>query len=289
VKNKMKKIWPRLRDIAFISIGALIQAVAMNMFFLPAKLSSGGVSGMAQIVHALAGWPVGVMIIVANIPLFWLGWRFLGGRRFLGNTVLAVVLYAALVDLLAPLLPSPITQDTILIAIFGGVINGLGLGLVFRGQGTSGGTDILARLLGQFRGIPLGQSYLITDALVILASGFTFGWTLALYAIVALYVAGATAELISEGSSVVRTATIITNRPEDVAKIIMLDLNRGVTYWAGKGMYSGGERAVLFCAISRSEVNQLKHIVHDADPAAFMVIGQAHEALGEGFKPFILP
>jgi uncharacterized membrane-anchored protein YitT (DUF2179 family) len=285
----MKKIWPRLRDFGFISIGAIIQAVAMDIFLIPSMLSSGGVSGLAQVINRFTGWPIGVMILIANIPLFFLGWRFLGGRRFVWNTIWAVVLYSVLVDALSKVLVAPLIQDTILIAIFGGVINGVGMGLVFRGQGTSGGTDILARLLGQWRGIPLSQSYLLTDTLVVLASGWAFGPTLALYAVVALYVAGATAELISEGSGVVRTATIITNQPEQVAHKIMTDLQRGVTSWPGMGMYSGHERAVLFCAISRSEVNPLKYLVYEADPTAFMVIGQAHEALGEGFKPLKRP
>jgi uncharacterized membrane-anchored protein YitT (DUF2179 family) len=282
----MKKIWPHIRDLLFITAGALVQAVAMDIFLVPGQLSAGGVSGLAQVVNRFTGWPIGIMIAVANIPLFFLGWRNLGGRRFLRNTIFAVILYAILVDLLSKFLFIRITEDTVLIAVFGGVLNGIGMGLVFRGQGTSGGTDILARLLGQWRGIPLSQSYLITDTLVVLASGLAFGWTLALYAIVALYVAGVAAELISEGSGVVRTATIITNHPREVAARIMTDLQRGVTQWNGTGMYSGQERLVLFCAISRAEVNQLKYIVYEADPEAFMVIGQAHEALGEGFKPW---
>jgi uncharacterized membrane-anchored protein YitT (DUF2179 family) len=165
------------------------------------------------------------------------------------------------------------------------VIGGMGLGLVLRGQGTSGGTDILARLLGQWRGIPLSQSYLITDGLVVLLAGLAFSWTLALYALVSLYVSGLAAELAAEGSAVVRTATIISAKPEAVASQILAELQRGVTAWPGVGMYSGQPRQILFCAVSRAEVGQLKAIVREVDPAAFVVIGQAHEALGEGFKP----
>jgi uncharacterized membrane-anchored protein YitT (DUF2179 family) len=285
----MKKLKLFLRDFSFISLGAIMQALAMALILIPGKLSSGGISGLSQVINHFTGWPIGVMILIGNIPLFILGWRFLGGRRFLGNTIWAVALYSVLVDVLVRILtPLPI-QDLFLITVFGGVINGIGMGLVFRGQGTSGGTDILARLLGQWRGIPLGQSYLLTDTLVVLASGVAFGPTLALYAVVALYVSGTTAELVSEGSGVVRTATIITTQPVEVAQKIMSDLQRGVTSWTGTGMYSGHERAVLFCAISRSEVNQLKYLVYEADPAAFLVIGEAHEALGEGFKPLKRP
>jgi uncharacterized membrane-anchored protein YitT (DUF2179 family) len=279
------KILPPLRDAFLIVLGALIQAIGMDMFLIPGRLAAGGVSGVAQIIHRYTGWPIGVMIILGNLPLFFLGWRFLGGRRFLLRTFLAVALYAGMIDLLAQFLPQNLTSDSVLNALFGGVLLGAGMGLVFRAKGTTGGTDILARLLGQWRGIPLSQSYLITDTAVVLASGIAFSWTLALYAVVALYTSGLAAELASEGSGIVRTATIVTDQPQAVSGKIMQELRRGVTMWTGTGMYTEKNRPILFCVISRAEVNQLKAIIQEADPAAFVVIGQAHEALGEGFKP----
>ncbi len=276
----------RLRDYTLILLGTLIQALAMDLFLVPGHLAAGGVSGIAQIVNRYTGWPIGVMIIAANLPLFALGWRFLGGRRFMTRTVFAVLVYSILLDLLAPRLPQNLmTSDPVLNSLYGGVLGGLGMGLVFRAQGTSGGTDILARLLGNWRGIPLSQSYLITDAAVVLMAGLAFNWTLALYALVSLYVSGLAAEAASEGASVVRTATIITSQPQAVADKILRELVRGVTMWPGVGMYSGEARQILFCAVSRSEVSQLKALIHETDPGAFVVIGQAHEALGEGFKP----
>jgi uncharacterized membrane-anchored protein YitT (DUF2179 family) len=275
----------RLRDYALILVGAVLQALAMDLFLVPGRLAAGGVSGAAQIVNGYTGWPIGLMIILGNVPLFILGWRFLGGRRFMARTVAAVVLYAALLDLLANVVPPGLTPDPVLNALYGGVLGGIGMGLVFRGQGTSGGTDILARLLGQWRGVPLSQSYLLTDAAIVLLAGLTFSWELALYALVSLYVSGLAAEATSEGSAVVRTATIISSRPDQVAQAILRDLVRGVTMWPGTGMYSGETRQILFCAVSRAEITQLKAIIREVDPGAFVVIGQAHEALGEGFKP----
>jgi uncharacterized membrane-anchored protein YitT (DUF2179 family) len=257
----------------------------MDLFLVPAQLAAGGVSGAAQIVNRYTGWPIGVMVVVANLPLFVLGWRTLGGRRFMARTVTAVVLYSALLDLLPLILPHGLTEDPVLNALYGGVIGGIGVGLVIRGQGTSGGTDILARLLVKWRGISLTQSYLLTDAVVVLVAGLAFSWTLALYALVALYVTGLAAELATEGLAVVRTATIISVHPDEVARKIMTEMERGVTAWMGVGMYSGQPRQIIFCVVSRSEVGQIKAIVHEVDPAAFVVIGQAHEALGEGFKP----
>ncbi len=280
----MKSMTP-LRDTVLIFLGATIQAAGMVLFMIPGKLAAGGVSGISQIINRYTGWPIGVMIILFNIPLFILGWRFLGGRRFLVRTFLAVAIYAVLIDLLGFYLPDNLTGDSVLNALFGGVLMGGGMGLVFRAKGTTGGTDILARLLGKWRGIPLSESFLLTDTVVVLGSGIAFGWTLALYAVVALYASGLAAELASEGTGIVRSATIVTNRPQEVGEKIMRDLSRGVTAWQGTGLYSGKERQILFCAISRSEVNPLKEIIYEVDPAAFVVIGQAHEALGEGFKP----
>ncbi len=278
-------LYERTRDYGLILFGAILQAAAMVLFLIPGQLAAGGLSGLAIILNRYTGWPIGVMIAVGNLPLFVLGWRLLGGRRFMLRTVAAVLLYSVLLDLFGLLLPASLTPDPVLNSLYGGVIGGIGMGLVFRAGGTSGGTDILARLLGQWRGLPLSQSYLLTDALIVLLAGLAFGWDLALYALVSLYVSGLSAEVATEGQAVVRTATIISAQPERVARHIMEDLERGVTMWPGVGLYSGEARQILFCAVSRAEVGQLKAIIREADPRAFVVIGQAHEALGEGFQP----
>jgi len=276
----------RIRDYALILAGCLVQAIAMDVFLIPAQLAAGGVSGLAQIINALTGWPVGTLVLIMNLPLFFVGWRYLGGRRFLTRTVVTVVAYSLMVDALAPFLPKGgVTPEPTLNAVFGGVIGGLGMGLVFRAQGTTGGTDILARLLGRWRGVPLSQSYLLTDTAIVFFAGLAFGWEAALFAVISLYVSGLAAELAAEGVGIVRAATIITRHPEVIAARVMEEMARGVTGWAGTGMYSGEERHILFVAVSRSEVSQLKAIIQAVDPTAFVVIGQAHEALGEGFKP----
>jgi uncharacterized membrane-anchored protein YitT (DUF2179 family) len=276
----------RLRDYALITLGCVIQALAMDLFLIPSQLAAGGVSGLAQIVNAFTGWPVGVMIALMNLPLLVLGWRYLGGLRFMARTIFTVVVYSLLVDARAVYRPKGgLTPDLFLNALYGGVLGGLGMGLVFRAQGTTGGTDIVARILGRWRGVPLSQSYLLTDTAIVLGAGLAFGWEHGLYAVVALYISGLAAEASAEGVGIVRVATIITGQPQAIAERVLKEMARGVTGWAGTGMYSGQERHILFCAVSRSEVSQLKAIVQDCDPGAFVVIGQAHEALGEGFKP----
>jgi uncharacterized membrane-anchored protein YitT (DUF2179 family) len=278
-------LFPLVRDYTMISIGVLLQALSMVLFYIPGNLAAGGVSGIAQLIGNFTGWPVGTLYIVLNVPLLALGWRYLGGRRFLTRTVFAVFGYAIAMDVLTVLLPKDgLTPDSILNALYGGVIGGIGVGLVLRGQGTTGGTDILVRLLNIWRGIPYSQTYITTDVMVVVTAGLAFGWTLALYAVVAMYVGGIAAEFAAEGVRTTRTILIITTNPQPVARRILDELQRGATMWQGTGMYSGQERQILLCAVSRAEVNPIKAIVHEADPQAFVVIGEAYEAFGEGFK-----
>jgi uncharacterized membrane-anchored protein YitT (DUF2179 family) len=244
---------------------------------------------LSQIINFYTGFPIGVMVLLGNIPLFVLGWRYLGGPRFALRTAFAVLSFSLLIDILPPFLPkNGLTDDIVLNTLYGAVVSGIGFGLVYRGRGTSGGSDILGRILNHKRGIPISQSYLITDALIIFLAGLSFSWENALYSLVMLYVSGIAAEAITQGSNVVRTALIVTTCPEEVKSKILHGLGRGVTEISGKGGYTGTERPVLYCVITRSEVTQLKTLISEVDPKAFMVIGQAHEALGEGFHPLDL-
>ena len=281
--------WPPIRDHILILAGTLIQAVALRLFMVPAQLASGGISGISQLINHFTGWPIGLMVFLGNIPLFLLGWRLLGGRRFAMRTLVAVLAYSIFTEtvLWLPFFPkNGITSDLVLNSLYGAVVSGIGYGLVYRAQGTSGGSDILARILNRWRGIPMTQSYLMTDTLVILAAGFVFGWQKALYAIIVLYVSGLVVDSTLEGVGTVRTALIVTDKSRQVADHILAGMERGVTILEGTGAYTGESRPVLYCVVTRSEVQQLKTIVHEVDPNAFMVIGMAHEALGEGFQPF---
>ncbi len=290
----MKKYWPNLKDYLMIALASLIQAASLWIFFVPANLASGGVSGIAQLINHFTDWPIGLMVLIGNVPLFLLGWRFLGGRRFAMRTAAAIITYSLLTDLLmkipafvhySDILINDLKGDIFLNSLYGAIISGVGFGLVYRARGTSGGSDILARILNKWRGVSMTQSYLMVDTAVILSAGFIFGWKAALYAMITLYVSGLVSETVLEGGGTVRTAMIITNRPEDVSARVIENMERGVTYLEGRGAYTGNSRPVLYCVVSRSEVSTLKTIVHEIDPDAFMVIGVAHEALGEGFMP----
>lgn len=284
--GKIEFTWKTAQEYGLILLGALIQAFAMRLFLVPGQLVSGGISGAAQIINHFVNFPIGVMVFIGNLPLFVLGWRFLGGPRFALRTAIAVAAFSIFTDSLVLFLPAAgMTHDNVLNALFGGVLLGVGLGLVYRGGGTSGGSDILGRILNHRLGISISQAYLITDTIVVLAGGFAFSWENALYGMVVIYVSGLAAEMVSEGQSIFRSAIIISEKSDAVKTEIMDVLERGVTILSGTGGYTGEDRPVLYCVITRSEVNQLKELVKEIDPKAFMVIGATHEAMGEGFKP----
>ena len=284
----LRPSWRGLGEYALIAAGTLLQALAIRLFLVPSGLVGGGVAGISQLINHYTGWPIGVMILIGNLPLFALGWRFLGGPRFALRTAFAIVTVSIFTDGLAFFLPSDgLTDDLVLNTLYGAVVSGIGFGLVYRGRGTSGGSDILARILNNWRGISISQSYLISDSLVMFLAGLTFSWENALYALVMLYISGIAAEAVTDGSNVERSAMIITNQPEAVAQRILEDMQRGVTFLEGRGGYTGAERAVLYCVIGRAEVEQIKTVVREVDPRAFMVIGHVSEALGEGFRSLV--
>ena len=277
-----------LRDYSLIILGAVIQALSVVIFFAPADLAPGGISGVAFLLNRLlpVALPIGAWLFILNLPLLVLGGRHLGGWRFVARTALTVVLYSGFTALFEVWQVRGVTHDILLNTLFGAIVGGVGSGLVFRARATTGGTDILALLLVRWRSVPLSQSYLISDALVIALAGLSFGWEKALYALIALYVGGLAAEAVAEGVHISRTALIITDQPDIVSDAVLNQMGRGLTSWVGKGGFSQQDRPILFVVISRAETALLKAIVADADPHAFVVISQAQEVYGEGFRRF---
>jgi uncharacterized membrane-anchored protein YitT (DUF2179 family) len=272
-------------QIFLLVLGSFISALAVIMFEAPYRIAPGGVSGAAVILNDLFGLPIGVMVLIGNIPIQILAFRMLGGWRALAATIFTLVLYSIMIDLLTPYFPADLAgEDVFLAALFGGIVGGIGAGLIYRAGGTLGGTSTLGRILQQKYGIPLSSSSLYTDTFVIAAAGLAFNWQLALYAMVTLFVAGAVADYILEGPSVVRTAVVITDHPREVADVVLDELGRGVTGWQAQGMFTEQPHTLLYITISRGQVNQLRGLVLQADPRAFVVIGQAHSAYGHGFR-----
>ena len=278
--------WRSIKDFLLIILGGLLQALALRTFLVPSLLVGGGISGLAQLFHYLWNLPIGAITLLGNIPLFIIGWRFLGGPRFAVRTILAVFSYTADSDILVELTgTAPITDDLLLNSLYGGILLGVGLGLVYLGQGTSGGTDILGRILNRRFGMSISLAYMVTDSFAVILAGFFFGWDRALYGLIMIYLSGVAADMISQGTNVIREALIITDKTEEVVNAISDVLGRGTTIIEAKGGYTQKDRPMIFCVVTAGEVIRLKTIVQETDPNAFMVVGHVNEALGEGFKP----
>ncbi|MDK2836168.1 MAG: hypothetical protein PWP21_945 [Thermosediminibacterales bacterium] len=275
---------PRINffDYFLIFIGSLLTALSLNMFLVPNRIAAGGVSGVATILHFTARLPVGLTMLVLNLPLFLAGLKFLG-LSFGFRTVLATLLLSFLTDVTARF--PVVTSDLILASVYGGIVMGVGLGLVLRSGATTGGSDLAARLVHRFFGdISVGQALLGIDFLVITAAGMVFNLELAMYALFSLFISSRVIDLIQEGMNYAKAAYIISVKSKEIARCILDELNRGVTVLGGRGGYTGENREILLCVISRLEVSRLKNLVHSLDPNAFVIISDVHEVLGEGFK-----
>jgi uncharacterized membrane-anchored protein YitT (DUF2179 family) len=270
--------------VALLTAGALLAAVNVHLFLAPSDIAPGGVTGTAIILNELTGWPIGLTMLVLNVPLIALGFRSLGRFRFLVSTLYTVLLYNLSVDLFGQWFPATgLTDDALLNALYGGVAGGIATGLIYRGGGTSAGTGILGRVLQMRTGIPISQIYLVTDGAVVLGAALVFGWEAGLYALITLFVWGLAADFVLEGPSVVRMAFIVTDRPQEVADAVFRELRLGVTAWPAEGMFTETEHAVLFCTVSRPHERSLRQVVAEADPKAFLVTGHGHQASGGVF------
>lgn len=272
-----------VRDWVYLTVGSILMIISVNVFLAPSNLSPGGVTGIAIIINHFFGIPIGLIMLILNIPMLILGFHYLGRFRFLTSTLYVVLLYNLGVDFTAPWM-SALTDDLLLNALYSAVIGGIGSGLIYKGRGTSAGTGVLSRVVQLKTGIPISQIYLFTDGGVILLAGVLFGWEIALYSLVTLFVWGVVTDYVLEGPSVIRTAFIVTDSPEEVSQAIFEKLGLGITAWTGRGMFTTSERAVLFCSLSRPDVNALKTVVTAVDPRAFVVIGQGHQATGGVLK-----
>ena len=267
-----------------LTAGALLAAANIALFLAPSDIAPGGVSGIAILINEGTGWPIGLTMLVLNVPLIALGFRHLGRFQFLASTLYTVLLSNLAVDLFGYWFADVVLTDEVLLnALYGGVAGGIASGLIYRGGGTSAGTGVLARILQMRTGIPISQIYLVTDGAIILAASLVFGWEAGLYALLTLFVWGMAADFVLEGPSVVRIAFIVTDRPQDVADAVFQELRLGVTGWPAQGMFTEEEHAVVFCTISRPYERQFRQVVAQADPQAFLVIGHGHQASGGVF------
>lgn len=259
----------------------MVIAASFNLFLNPNRIASGGVSGLSTIVHHLFGVTPALTQWALNIPLFLLG-LWLLERQYSMKAAVGSVVLPLCVMLTSNL--QPLTTNTLLASIYGGIGLGLGIGIVFRGRGSTGGFSIASQILHKYTGLSLGVSVAVFDGLVILLAGIIFNPEKALYALIGLFVTSKTIDLVQMGFHTSKLAYIISNQTEELREAILYDLDRGFTLLNGTGGYTGNERNVLLVVVSQSEVSRLKLLVKSVDPDAFVVLTDASEVLGEGFK-----
>ena len=280
-----KGLWKRTAlDGLFYVLGSVLYALSVNIFTAPNQIAPGGVTGVATLLNYVWGAPIGTMILLINLPLLLAAW-FRLGKACTVRTLIVTVLSSTVIDATASFLP-PFQGDRMLVALFGGVLAGAGLGLIYMRGATTGGTEVVARLLERkFRHIPIGRLILLVDALVVAASALVYrNVETALYAMVLIFVSSSLMDALVYGGDKGKMLLIMSRKEREIADEILNRMERGVTILNATGAYTGGERRVLLCAVRRSEMYQLRSIVMDIDPGAFLIVVSTDEVLGEGFK-----
>jgi len=279
-----KTVVRAIRDVVGITIGCFIYALSFALFVIPVNLAPGGISGLAIILnHFFNIVPIGGTIIILNAPLFLLSLKRLG-KAFLWRSVYATIVSSLLIDAIVPY-TSGFHVDMLLSAVYAGVVMGIGIGIIFRFFGSTGGTDLLAQLLSERIGLSFGTTLLIIDAMIIAFSGIAFqSITIPLYSIVSLYICAKAIDLVQEGISFSKAAWVVSSQPATIADKVMVELDRGVTKFTATGGFTGEHKEVVFCVVPQSQISHLKQIVHEIDPDAFVAIMDVTETLGLGFK-----
>jgi uncharacterized membrane-anchored protein YitT (DUF2179 family) len=283
------KVW------SLIVIGAYILAAGFVLFIDPHRIAPGGVYGIGIIVHYLtkglfswapAGLPIGAVGLVLNIPLTILGIKLLG-PRFGIKTVIGFVLTSIFIDAQHYFLGyEPLVDDPLLSSIFGGVLIGFGLGLIFKSKATSGGSDIIAMIFAKYTRLPLGQLMIYVDSAIVLIALAAFqDWKIPLYSWIVIYITGKVIDLTIQGVSYDKTLFIISDKYEAIRDKLINDIDRGGTLINGIGMYKGQEKKIIFTNVNRREVHMIRDFIEQIDPNAFITVIDANEILGNGFKP----
>ena len=270
----------------FIVVGSFILASAFVLFFTPYKIIPGGVYGISIVLHYVLGTPIGMMALCFDIPLTIIGMKVLG-PRFGFKTVLGFSLTAVFTDTLTWLwgFEPLVNGDALLSSIFGGLLCGLGLGLIFRSKATSGGSDIVAAIIAKYTKLPIGQLMIMVDSVIVLLGLFVFqDWKIPLYSWIAIFITGKVIDGVLEGINYEKSLFINSEKHEEIRDKIINNLNRGGTIIEGQGMFNMAERKIIFTVVSRRELVILEEYIHQIDPKAFLTVFNASEILGEGFK-----
>lgn len=274
----------KIKNIAFILFGAAIFAFGLVHFNMQNNLAEGGITGITLLLYFLFGMDPSFTNLALNIPLFFLGWKLLGRQSFFYTVIGTVGLSVFLWIFQRFAIHMPLKHDLTLAALFAGVFVGIGLGIIFRYGGTTGGVDIIARLVYKYKGISMGKTMFAFDAVVITLSLLLYlSYREAMYTLVAVFVAARVIDFMQEGGYAAKGATIISEKSEQIAQKILTEMERGVTVLKGRGSYTNRERDVLYCVVAKNELPRLKNVITSVDPHAFVAVTDVHDVLGEGF------
>ncbi len=275
------------RDYIWITLGAVIYSLSFDWFYVPNEIGFGGITALGMILNRLIpGLPIGTVVLVLNIPIFLLGWKLLGGHTLV-SSLFAMAATSILVDLIAAAYTFP-PMDPMLASVFGGLTLGVALGMIFSKGATTGGTDLVARLLKiPFAWLPVGKLLLLVDLSMLLAVAAAFrSLESGMYGGIALYISTVIMDNVLYGLDRSKVAYIVTSNPRPMAAEIDKQLERGTTFLHGEGSFTGQDKLVLMCAFKQRQIVPLKAIVHDLDPEAFLIVCDAHEVLGQGFRRY---
>ncbi|GGB33362.1 DUF2179 domain-containing protein [Virgibacillus dakarensis] len=274
----------KIKNIFFILIGSAIFSFGIVHFNMQNNLSEGGFTGITLLFYFLWNWDPAITNLVLNVPVFFVGWKFLGRTTFLYTIIgtVAVSLFLSIFQIHP--FSIKLQSDMTLAALFAGVFIGIGLGIIFRYGGTTGGVDIIARIVHRYAGWSMGKTMFMFDFTVITTSVLVYlDLVEGMYTLVAVYIGARVIDFIQEGAYAARGATIISGHSEEIAKKIITDMDRGVTALAGRGSFTGESRDVLYCVVGRNEIVRLKGIIESVDPHAFVAVSSVHDVVGEGF------
>jgi len=270
-----------LKKFIFITAGAVLMAVALEVFLVPNEIIDGGITGISIVLSKITALPLGIFLFIINLPFLFLGYKQIG-KTFAISTLYGIVVMSVTTQLLHHV--SPFTNEKILAVLFGGLILGLGVGLVIRFGGSLDGTEIVAILLSKKTRVPVGQIIMIMNVFIFIVAGFVFGWDSAMYSIFTYYMASKVMDIVVEGLNESKSVTIISSEYEEISQTIQDRLGRTTTFIYARGGYSREDTQMIYCVVTRLELAKLKSVVQEIDPKAFIAIEHVSDVLGGNFE-----
>lgn len=281
VRSGKEKVRATIKKIVFMVVGSLLAAVGLEIFLIPNSIIDGGIIGLAIIFSHLTKISLSLFILVFNLPFLIAGYNLIG-KTFALSTLFSITCLSIFVNFFHPI--PGLTHDLLLAAVFGGIILGIGVGTIIRYGGALDGTEIVAILVERKTGFSVGEVVMFFNIFILGSAGFVFGWDKAMYSLIAYYIAFKMIDIAIEGLDESKSVTIISEFPDKISEIIQARLGRGVTHLYGKGGYTGEDKEVLYCIMTRLEIAKLKSIIDDIDPDAFVAIENVHDVMGGRFK-----